>query len=235
MSKDWKNDDSIDPTPAQALAYIVGKAESWDDSGSDQDASKRTKRALAVVLAAMYAPTSDEDLDGLEHVTTFEEAWSKMEAKGYKYGRDALEQVRLGWDMRTRSMSARTNKASAAQVLFHHARNLVASRFGEDFSLMVTPPEHDRIGDPSDGWGVHVVRDNKSLIVEHRNVVGLGRTLEGALCDLIEMVHYTKLDDSDTALWRERKQKTRAALRETLMGLGLHELVALVGDDDGGG
>lgn len=186
MRPKWESDDSIDPTPAQALAYIFDKAESWDDSGSEPNASRRTQRAVAVVLATMSRPSS----------------------RSQKYG------------------------ASAAQVLFHHVRDLVASKFGADFSLMVTPPEHDRIGDPSDGWGVHVVRDNKSLIVEHRNIVGLGSTLEGALCDLIELVHHAQLDDSDPSLWRERKQRSREALRKTLMGLGLHELAALAGDDD---
>lgn len=31
---------------------------------------------------------------------TFEEAWSEKEAAGYQYGANALEQVRLGWEMR---------------------------------------------------------------------------------------------------------------------------------------
>lgn len=30
---------------------------------------------------------------------TFEQAWSRYEEKGYKYGPDALEQVRLGYRM----------------------------------------------------------------------------------------------------------------------------------------
>lgn len=30
---------------------------------------------------------------------TFEEAWAQKEAQGYLYGRDALEQVKLGWQM----------------------------------------------------------------------------------------------------------------------------------------
>lgn len=30
---------------------------------------------------------------------TFEETWAKMEAKGYQYGSDALEQVRFGWEL----------------------------------------------------------------------------------------------------------------------------------------
>lgn len=29
----------------------------------------------------------------------FDEAWRTMEAKGYRYGRDALEQVRFGWEL----------------------------------------------------------------------------------------------------------------------------------------
>lgn len=31
---------------------------------------------------------------------TFEEAWSLKELEGYQYGPDALEQVRLGWELR---------------------------------------------------------------------------------------------------------------------------------------
>ena len=31
---------------------------------------------------------------------TFEEAWAEMEAKGYRYGADALEHVRFGWELR---------------------------------------------------------------------------------------------------------------------------------------
>lgn len=30
---------------------------------------------------------------------TFEEAWAKKEAEGYRYGRDALENVRFGWEI----------------------------------------------------------------------------------------------------------------------------------------
>jgi hypothetical protein len=30
---------------------------------------------------------------------TFEQAWKTYEAKGYRYGADALEQVRFGWEI----------------------------------------------------------------------------------------------------------------------------------------
>jgi hypothetical protein len=36
----------------------------------------------------------------------FERAWKKMEERGYQYGEDALEQVRLGWEMALREVSA---------------------------------------------------------------------------------------------------------------------------------
>lgn len=32
-------------------------------------------------------------------VTTFEAEWKKMEAKGFQYGEDELELVRMGWEM----------------------------------------------------------------------------------------------------------------------------------------
>jgi hypothetical protein len=31
---------------------------------------------------------------------TFEQTWQQKEADGFRYGDDALEQVRLGWDLR---------------------------------------------------------------------------------------------------------------------------------------
>lgn len=35
-----------------------------------------------------------------QEFATFDEAWKRMEAKGYQYGGDALEQVRFGWELR---------------------------------------------------------------------------------------------------------------------------------------
>lgn len=31
---------------------------------------------------------------------TFEEAWAEMKQRGYRYGTDALEHVRFGWELR---------------------------------------------------------------------------------------------------------------------------------------
>lgn len=46
---------------------------------------------------------------------TFEEAWAAKEAEGFRYGADALEQVRLGWEMRG---------AQVATLLFQRDRSL---------------------------------------------------------------------------------------------------------------
>lgn len=35
-----------------------------------------------------------------KRVPSFKEAWEKKKIEGYQYGADALEQVRMGWDMR---------------------------------------------------------------------------------------------------------------------------------------
>lgn len=35
----------------------------------------------------------------MEEQPSFEQVWSQMEAKGYQYGPEALEQVRLGWEL----------------------------------------------------------------------------------------------------------------------------------------
>jgi hypothetical protein len=42
----------------------------------------------------MADPKAETPID-----SEFQKAWARKEAKGYRYGHDALEQVRLGWDM----------------------------------------------------------------------------------------------------------------------------------------
>jgi hypothetical protein len=45
----------------------------------------------------------------------FEEWWKTMEAQGYQYGRDALQQVRMGYNAALANMS--TNVVSADKAL----------------------------------------------------------------------------------------------------------------------
>lgn len=52
---------------------------------------------------------------------TFEQAWAEKEAEGYQYGRDALEQVRFGWELRERQVS-----------LMYAALNKISERTGSD-------------------------------------------------------------------------------------------------------
>lgn len=60
-----------------------------------------SKSAIAAELA-----WRDAEIDRLRAVlengrpaTTFDQAWARMEAAGYQYGHEALEQVRLGWEL----------------------------------------------------------------------------------------------------------------------------------------
>ncbi len=46
-------------------------------------------------------------LEGLARARSFDEAWATMEALGYQYGEDALEQVRLGWEVAQAAMRPR--------------------------------------------------------------------------------------------------------------------------------
>lgn len=66
------------------------------------------------IIAAML-PVAGEQRGKVEPVA-FEQAWSKMEAKGYRYGKDALEQVRFGWNLATEALAApQAEKAPSVQ------------------------------------------------------------------------------------------------------------------------
>lgn len=105
---------------------------------------------------------------------------------------------------------------SDAQVLFHHLKNvLVLAHPDNVVNIMVTPPEHDRIGDDRDGWGAHVIVDGKQV------TCGLGKTLEGALIETVRLLHFDALyvaygGDTATAF-----MQSHSRMRETLSMLGL--------------
>lgn len=50
---------------------------------------------------------------------TFDEAWSEKEAAGYQYGRDALEQVRFGWEIRESYIASR--KCALCESIMTHS------------------------------------------------------------------------------------------------------------------
>jgi hypothetical protein len=56
-----------------------------------------------------------------EPALTFEQAWAEKERKGYQYGEDALEHVRMGWDMAHRNLAVQNEptitKAQARELV----------------------------------------------------------------------------------------------------------------------
>ena len=52
---------------------------------------RKSFNARAALRAALAQPEPEP--------VTFEQAWATYEAKGYQYGKDALEQVRFGWEI----------------------------------------------------------------------------------------------------------------------------------------
>ncbi len=62
----------------------------YPDSPTDEP-RKRDARAIRALRSALAAPQPEP--------VTFEQAWATYEAKGYQYGKDALEQVRFGWEI----------------------------------------------------------------------------------------------------------------------------------------
>jgi len=75
---------------------LSGYREDWKPQPSAWDAVKGNHDLDALVSKAA-------DIDAMEQsapkVETFEEAWKAFEAQGFRYGRDALEQVRFGWNI----------------------------------------------------------------------------------------------------------------------------------------
>jgi hypothetical protein len=69
---------------------------SWDHFGSDR-----------IARPAQFAPGPK----------TFEEAWAEKEKEGYQYGRDALEQVRFGWEIREQCEKPGRKEISAMSAL----------------------------------------------------------------------------------------------------------------------
>lgn len=60
--------------------------------GFTVDEVRRAYDAVEAQVDAPEGPTPPETSDD-----AFTRAWAKMEARGFKYGADALEQVKLGW------------------------------------------------------------------------------------------------------------------------------------------
>lgn len=65
---------------------------------------------LRATVARLRAPIAE----------SFEEAWAAMEAQGYRYGEDALEQVRFGWELAfERAAELKAGLQKAREALLH--------------------------------------------------------------------------------------------------------------------
>ena len=64
----------------------------WSHPDGIWELKQQTDLFVASVKAASLKAKVDRFSD-------FEAAWSEMERRGYRYGPDALEQVRFGWEI----------------------------------------------------------------------------------------------------------------------------------------
>lgn len=79
--------------------------------------SSRHHTALQLLLTALSSVSTDPATPSVPaKVMTFEEAWKQKEAKGYQYGKDALEQVRFGWDIAVEAGAVPTKDPLAEQL-----------------------------------------------------------------------------------------------------------------------
>ena len=63
-------------------------------------------------------------------MSAFEDAWAKKEAEGYRYGRDALENVRFGYEMAQTEMTVDRRDFTPAAAAF------MKRKFGLDVSIV---------------------------------------------------------------------------------------------------
>ena len=57
-------------------------------------------------LAALSSPSEGESATVSRDTPSFEQVWATKEAEGYRYGEDALEQVRFGWELAVDALGA---------------------------------------------------------------------------------------------------------------------------------
>lgn len=63
--------------------------------------ARREAARRAVPSEAVPPPARRDQECSAPAPRTFEQAWARMQARGYQYGSDALEQVRMGWELAT--------------------------------------------------------------------------------------------------------------------------------------
>lgn len=98
-----------DKERVRALAVAAGCRPTWHDGilgwawhcGCADLAHAADQQCSAITEASLRRGKGKAPYAGApEDPPTFEAAWAKKVAEGYLYGRDALEQVRFGWEIR---------------------------------------------------------------------------------------------------------------------------------------
>lgn len=93
---DWASLLAFRAPPARCLAHgnVVGECD-LGRGGAPPHVPPCVRSGLTVLSAP------DPDYDALVgEPRTFEEVWAQKEREGYQYGREALENVRFGWELR---------------------------------------------------------------------------------------------------------------------------------------
>lgn len=94
---------------------------------------------------------------------TFEEIWAQKEKEGYQYGREALEQVRFGWELRE-GVEPKSGRATWPETWMNVARSLAENRSCDPrlkVAAIVVPEDNTQIiaigynGDEKGGTNAH--------------------------------------------------------------------------------
>lgn len=75
------------------VRLIVRRLRSGDGPVDRMIVVEMLERALTAT------PSPSSEIESKPSELAFEQAWALKEAEGYQYGEDALEQVRMGWEM----------------------------------------------------------------------------------------------------------------------------------------
>lgn len=86
---------------AHVLASTAHTEPKWPVSFTEADSGITDVCTVADLRAVCASALSQDETRGQTRTNvTFERAWAKKERLGYRYGGDALEQVRFGWQLR---------------------------------------------------------------------------------------------------------------------------------------
>ena len=90
-------DKKADLSNALRRAFNLGQTY-WQQADSEYTSQHRKADETRAKFEALVAETIAASGVPASNIS-FEEAWKQMEARGFHYGKDALEQVQMGWEL----------------------------------------------------------------------------------------------------------------------------------------